>query len=122
MPLACFNLQGFSHNLTAYHHARLSLVVSDLIQDFNRAYTQIVESESAYSAASSSLQEAIDALPAHVEGVRDVLANYEVASGGVRDSELKTASDLLFRSINESLLAGRTAIATALPVSETVVK
>lgn len=110
-------MQDFSHNITAYHHTRLSSVVDQLIQDFNSAYTQIVASESPYAAASNSLQEAVDRVPSRFASALETLGGYEVATEGVRDSELKEFADALYRALNGSLSFGSSAVDSALPVS-----
>ena len=120
MEFACVFIewmQDFSHNITAHHHARLSSVVDLLIQDFNSAYSQIVESESPYAAASNSLQGAVDGVPSRLASALETLGGYKVATEDVRESELKEFADGLFRALNDSLFFGSSAIDTALPVS-----
>jgi hypothetical protein len=110
-------MQDYSHNITAYHHARLSAVVNLLIRDFNTAYSQIVNSEPAYAAAITSLLEAVAQVPTRLTSVLDTLGGYEAMTAGVMDSELKAAADQLFRALNTSISIGGAAIETALPVS-----
>ena len=88
-----------------------------MTQDFNEAYASIVSSESAYSAASSHLEEAVGGVSARLRGVAATLGEYEAETADLRPSELKMAADALYAAINESLLIGRAAIDSALPVS-----
>ena len=111
------HVQGFSHNITAYHFERLSDVVDELAQGFTDAYTSITDSESAYSAAADSLRAAVGDIPLRLDRITQSLNGYIRASAGLPDSELKGLADDLFRGLNESLALGNVAIATALPVS-----
>ena len=88
-----------------------------MTQSFDEAYASIVSSESAYSAASSRLEAAVGGVSARMRGVADALGEYEVETADLRPSELKMAADALYAAINESLLIGRAAIDSALPVS-----
>lgn len=109
--------QGFSHNITAYHFARLASAMEPLTQDFSTAYSTITASEAAYSATVSNLQAAVRGVSARFSRVTDALGRYLAASADVAESELKGVADELFRTLNESYSIGNEIVTMALPVS-----
>ena len=112
-------MQGFSHNITAYHFARLSSVMEELTQDFTTAYSIITASQTPYEAAVSNLEVAVRGVSDRFSRVTDTLGRYLVASADVAESELKGVADGLFQMLNESYSVGNDIIAMATPVSVT---
>lgn len=92
-------------------------IVGTLMQDFNTAAAQITASETAYSAASAGLEEAVGGVLARYSPILQSLQAYQSASAGIAESDLKRRADGLHNLLNTTFSTGTSVINTSLIVS-----